>query len=214
MTLGALVHDIGSAKVPRAILEKNTTLSANEMAVVKKHVLWGVELAKREGFTSPIIIDMLVNHHERIDGSGYPRGITDKKLSKLSKITAIIDVYDAMTGDKAYKKGELPQAVLRHLLKNKDKFDQDLVQQFIKYLGIHPVGSLVKLSNDKLAIVIESNRLEPLKPKIKVIYSLKLNRYTKPKNHDLTEEEFGIVSSELASDYQINLNKLIRDIVN
>ena len=117
-----------------------------------------------------------------------------------------------MTGDKPHKKSELPQAVLRHLLKNKDKFDQDLVQQFIKYLGIHPVGSLVKLSNDKLAIVIESNRTEPLKPKIKVIYSLKFNRYTKPVDHDLTQEKFGIVSSEQASDYQINMNKLIRDL--
>ncbi|GLX79698.1 phosphodiesterase [Thalassotalea insulae] len=214
MTLGALLHDIGSAKVPKAILTKNDALTANEMSVVKKHVLWGVELAKREGFTSPIIVDMLVNHHERVDGSGYPRGIANNKLTKLSRITAIVDVYDAMTGEKNYRKGQLPQAVLRHLLKNKEKFDADLVQQFIKYLGIHPVGSLVKLSNEKLAIVMEGNRIEPLKPKIKVIYNLKFNRYTKPSDHDLTEEEFGIVSAELASDYQINLNKVLKDIVN
>jgi len=213
MTLGALLHDIGSAKVPKAILEKMDNLTPNEMSVVKKHVFWGVELSKREGFSSPIIVDMLVNHHERIDGSGYPRGIKGAKLSKLSRMTAIVDVYDAMTGDKSHKQGELPQSVMRYLLKEKNKFDPELVQQFIKYLGIHPVGSLVKLSNEKLAVVIEGNRTNPLKPIVKVIYSLKLNHYTKPKNHDLTEEDFGIVTSVHPDDYQINLNKVIREIV-
>ncbi|MDG1751385.1 MAG: HD-GYP domain-containing protein [Thalassotalea sp.] len=212
LTLGALLHDIGTAKVSRAILEKQEKLTKNEMSVVKKHVFWGVELSKREGFTSPILIDMLVNHHERLDGSGYPRGIAGDKISKLSRITAVVDVYDAMTGDKPYKKGMLPQAVFRHLLNEKNKFDPDIVQKFIKYLGIHPVGSLVELSNNKIAVVIEGNRIEPLKPKIKVIYSLKLNSYTKPTDHDLTEEEFVIVNSIQASDYQINLNKVIRDI--
>ncbi|MDO6446302.1 HD-GYP domain-containing protein [Colwellia sp. 1_MG-2023] len=213
LTLGALIHDIGSAKVSRAILEKQDKLTKNEMSVVQKHVLWGMELSKREGFSSPILSDMLVNHHERLDGSGYPRGIAGDKISKLSRITAIVDVYDAMTADKPYKKAMLPQAVFRHLLNEKKKFDADIVQQFIKYLGIHPVGSLVELSNEKIAIVIEGNRTDPLKPKIKVIYSLKLNSYTKPVDFDLTQEEFVIINSIKASDYQINLNKTIRDIV-
>lgn len=213
LTLGAMLHDIGTAKVSRAILEKQEKLTKNEMSVVQKHVFWGVELSKREGFSSPILTDMLVNHHERLDGSGYPRGIAGDKISKLSRITAVVDVYDAMTGDKPYKKGMLPQAVFRHLLNEKDKFDPDIVQKFIKYLGIHPVGSLVELSNNKIAVVIEGNRIEPLKPKIKVIYSLKLNGYTKPVEYDLTKEEFVIVNAIKASDYEINLNKTIRDIV-
>ena len=213
LTLGALIHDIGTAKVARAILEKPAKLTKNEMSVVQKHVMWGMEMAKREGFSSPILTDMLVNHHERLDGSGYPRGIAGDKISKLSRITAIVDVYDAMTGDRPHKKGMLPQAVFRHLLNEKNKFDVDIVQKFIKYLGIHPVGSLVELSNEKIAIVIEGNRTDPLKPKIKVIYSLKLNSYTKPVEFDLTQEEFVITNSVKASDYQINLNKTIRDIV-
>ncbi|GAA6206022.1 MULTISPECIES: HD-GYP domain-containing protein [Thalassotalea] len=213
LTLGALIHDLGTAKVSRTILEKQEKLTKNEMSVVQKHVLWGMEMSKREGYSSPILTDMLVNHHERLDGSGYPRGIAGDKISKLSRITAIVDVYDAMTADKPYKKAMLPQAVFRHLLNEKKKFDADIVQQFIKYLGIHPVGSLVELSNEKIAIVIEGNRTDPLKPKIKVIYSLKLNSYTKPVEFDLTQEEFVIINSIKASDYQINLNKTIRDIV-
>jgi len=214
VTLGALLHDIGTAKVSNAILDKEDELTTNEMSVVKKHVFWGIEIAKREGFSSPIVIDMIVNHHERLDSSGYPRGIAANKLSKLSRIIAIVDVYDAMTGDKPYQNGLLPQAVLRHLLTEKDKFDAELVQQFIKFLGIHPVGSLVKLSNEKLALVIENNRVNPLKPKIRTIYSLKLNHYITPEEYDLTDESFTIAAAVQASDYQINLNKVIKDMVN
>lgn len=213
MTLGALLHDIGTAKVPKAILENPGKLTPSEMNVVKQHVFWGVELAKKEGFATPIIVDMLVNHHERLDGSGYPRGIKKNKLTKLSRITAIVDVYDAMTGDKPHKKGELPLTVLRHLLTNKAQFDQTIVQQFIKYLGVHPVGSLVELSNEKLAVVMEGNRIDPLKPKVKIVYSLKLNKFITPIDHDLTEENFSIIACVHPDDYQINLGKVIRELV-
>ena len=213
VTLGALLHDIGSAKVAKAILEKPNKLTANEMSVVKKHVFWGVEVAKREGFTSPIVLDMIVNHHERLDGSGYPRGLEGKKISKLSRITAIIDVYDAITGDKPYKKGELPQVAFRQLLSAKDKFDADLVQQFIKYLSIHPVGSLVKLSNDKLGLVVSCNRKNPLKPTVNVIYNLSTSRYVKAVEIDLEKEDINIEAAVKASDYEINLNKMIKDLI-
>jgi len=118
-----------------------------------------------------------------------------------------------MTGDKPHKKGELPLTVLRHLLTQKDKFDANLVQQFIKYLGVHPVGSLVQLSNEKIAIVMEGNRIEPLKPKIKVVFSLKLNKFITPVDHDLTEEDFSIIACVHPEDYQINLNKVLRELV-
>jgi len=213
MTLGALVHDSGVAKVSRGILEKPGRLTQSEMAMIKKHIVWGIELCKREGFDSPIVIDMTANHHERLDGSGYPRGIKGDKISKLAKITAIVDVYDAMTGDRPYKKGEHPLKIFRFLLNKKAQFDQSLVQQFIKYLGVHPVGSLVKLSNEKLAIVIEGNRIDPLKPKVKIIYNLKSERMTNASNCDLTHEDVTIESSVKAEDYGINLAKIIRDMV-
>ncbi len=212
VTLGALFHDIGLAKVPSAILKKNESLTDNEMSVVKKHIHWGLEIGKRDNILNDIVIDMLANHHERLDGSGYPRGLEQNKLSKLARMTAIIDVYDAMTGDKTYKKGVPPMVALRHLLSNEDKFDQGLVQQFIKFLGVHPVGSLVKLSNDKLAVVTEGNRDEPLKPKITTIYSTKINSLITPKNYDLTEGSATILSAVRSEDYQLNLPKLIRKI--
>jgi HD-GYP domain-containing protein (c-di-GMP phosphodiesterase class II) len=213
MTLGALLHDIGLAKVPKGIIDKPEKLTTNEMNVVKKHLSWGHQLCKRDGFTDPIIMDMLINHHERLDGSGYPRGMKQEKLSKLARITAIVDVYDAMTGDKTYKKSQQPINALRYLLGNKDKFDQNLVQQFIKYLGVHPVGSLVQLSDDKLAIIVEGNRSEPLKPKVKTFYSLKLQQYVKAKDCDLSTSPVNIIASVRAEDFNINSAKIIRDTV-
>lgn len=214
ITLGALLHDIGSAKVPSAILQKMEPLNASEMAVVKKHVFWGVDLAKKEGFTSPLIVDMLVNHHERLDGSGYPRGIDKNKITKLSRMTSVVDVYDAMTGDKPYKKGELPLTVFRHLMTHKAQYDQELVQKFIKYMGIHPVGSLVELTNEKLAVVIEGNRVDPLKPKVRIIFSLKHNQFTNPTDCDLSQEDMSIIASVHPDDYEINMNKVIREVIN
>lgn len=214
MTLGALLHDIGVAKVPRAIIEKNAKLSTNEMDVIKKHLAWGHQLCKKDGFDDPIIMDMLINHHERLDGSGYPRGLKKEKLSKLARITAIVDVYDAMTGEKAYQKGQQPINALRHLLADKSKFDQELVQQFIKFLGVHPVGSLVKLSNEKIAIVVEGNRSEPLKPKVKIFFSLKLQNHVKLKDCDLSIEPITITSAVRADDHNINCTKLLHDIIN
>jgi HD-GYP domain-containing protein (c-di-GMP phosphodiesterase class II) len=214
MTLGALLHDIGVAKIPKGIIEKPDKLTANEMDIVKKHLAWGHQLCKKDGFNDPIIMDMLINHHERLDGSGYPRGLKKEKLSKLARITAIIDVYDAVTGDKAYKKSQQPINALRYLLAEKGKFDQLLVQQFIKYLGVHPVGSLVKLSNDKIAIVVEGNRAEPLKPKVKTFYSLKLQNYINSKDCDLSLVAITIVGSARAEDHNINIAKVIHDIAN
>ncbi len=212
MTLGALFHDIGSARVPKAILDKQTALSANEMSVMQKHIHWGIEIGKRDKILNNIIIDIMVNHHERLDGSGYPRGVGKDQLSKLSRIIAIIDVYDAMTADKAYKKGVQPMVAMRYLLSNKEKFDAELVQQFIKFLGVHPVGSLVELSNQKLAIVTEGNRDNPLKPTIKIIYSKKLNALVTPKHCELKTSDINIVAPVRGDDFQINLPKLIRQL--
>lgn len=214
ITLGALLHDVGVAKVPKAIIDKPSKLTDNEMSVVKKHVAWGLDICKRDGFVDPFIIDMLVNHHERLNGTGYPRGIKDKKISKLSRMTAIVDVYDAMTGDRSYKKGVEPIKALRYLMSNNELFDQELVQKFIKYLGVHPVGSLVNLNNDKIAVVLEGNRKEPLKPLVKVFYSIKLKHYITPKTIDLRENTAIISGSIKPEEHDINMTKLLKDILN
>ncbi|GHE87757.1 HD-GYP domain-containing protein [Thalassotalea profundi] len=214
ITLGALLHDIGTAKVPEGIIAKPDSLSTNELSVVKKHTIQGIEICKREGFTSPIITDMTMNHHERLDGSGYPRGLSKDKLSKLARMMAIVDVYDAMTGEKNYKKALQPLNVFRYLISSNTKFDPNIVQQFIKYLGVHPVGSVVQLSDERLAMVMHGNRDEPLKPKVKVFFNTQTMHYIKPKDADLSIESITITSAVDANDFEISTQKVIKDFIN
>ena len=213
IALGGILKDIGMAKVPPGIINNPKQITDFDMKAVKKHVLWGLEAHKKDGLNNKIVTDMIVNHHERLDGSGYPRGIKKNNISKLARMTAIIDVYDAFTGDKPHKKGEPPLTALRYLMSKKHQFDQELVQKFIKYLGVHPVGTVVKLSNDKLAVVVQGNRTNPIKPIVKIFYNLTHERYITAIDCDLNSADCKIVTAVLPQDYNINLNKVIRDIV-
>lgn len=213
IAIGALLHDVGVAKLPKAVLNKKEKLTTNEQRLVEKHVLWGHQICSSDGLSNKITTDMLVNHHERLDGSGYPRGLKDSKLSKLARITAIVDVYDAMTANKHYKKGEQPINALRYLISKNELFDRSLVQQFIKYIGVHPVGSLVKLSNETLAIVTEGNRNDPLNPTAIAFYNTKLDKNITSKKHILDEEALTISTAARPEDYQINIGKVIREII-
>lgn len=213
ITLGALIHDIGTAKVPEGIIAKPQELSIHEVAIIQKHAMQGVEICKKEGLISPVISDMTLNHHERLDGSGYPRGLSQDQISKLSKMMAIVDVYDAITGEKNYKKAQQSIEAFRYLITNKTKFDPNIVQQFIKYLGVHPVGSVVQLSNDRLAMVMTGNREEPLKPKVKIFFNIETMQYIKAKDADLSQEALTIVSAVNTNDFDINVQKVIKDFI-
>jgi len=213
LAMGALIHDLGQAKLPQGIFSKPTKFTKNELTAIKKHVAQGFALFKEEKKITPLMLDMIVNHHERLDGSGYPRGIESDKLSRPARIMAIVDVYDAITADRPHKDGDEPINALRYLLANKQQFDAELVQHFIKCLGVHPVGTIVKLTNDRLAMVLEGNTLNPIKPKVKLFYNAKHKHQVTPKDIDLNEnaQEVKILASVKPLDYQINLSRLLKE---
>lgn len=211
--MGALLHDLGQAKLPQGIFSKNTTVSGSETIVIKKHVAQSLGLIKGEKGITSLMMDMIVNHHERLDGSGYPRGISADKLSRPARIMAIVDVYDAITADRPHQDGDEPINALRYLLANKQLFDAELVQLFIKCLGVHPVGTIVKLTNERLALVLEGNNLNPIKPKVKLFYNAKHGHHVTPKDIDLSEasQKLKIIASVKPLDYQINLSRLLKE---
>ncbi|ATC83301.1 HD-GYP domain-containing protein [Pseudoalteromonas agarivorans] len=213
LAMGALLHDLGQAKLPQGIISRPSKLTSSEMDIIKRHVAQGLGLVKGEKGITPLILDMIVNHHERLDGSGYPRGITAEKLSRPARMMAIVDVYDALTADRPHQEGDEPINALRYLLANKELFDAELVQHFIKCLGVHPVGTIVKLTNERLALVLEGNRLNPIKPKVKLFYNAKHGHHVTPKDLDLNEpdQSIKIVSSIKPLDYQINLARLLKE---
>lgn len=213
LAMGALLHDLGQAKLPQGIISRPSKLTSSEMGIVKRHVAQGLGLVKGEKGITPLMLDMIVNHHERLDGSGYPRGITAEKLSRPARIMAIVDVYDALTADRPHQDGDEPINALRYLLANKELFDAELVQHFIKCLGVHPVGTIVKLTNERLALVLEGNKLNPIKPKVKLFYNAKHGHHVTPKDLDLndSDQSIKIVSSIKPLDYQINLARLLKE---
>ncbi|MGO2276845.1 HD-GYP domain-containing protein, partial [Pseudoalteromonas nigrifaciens] len=148
-----------------------------------------------------------------LDGSGYPRGLNAEKLSRPARIMAIVDVYDAITADRPHQDGDEPINALRYLLANKQLFDAELVQLFIKCLGVHPVGTIVKLTNERLALVLEGNNLNPIKPKVKLFYNAKHGHHVTPKDIDLSDlsQELKIIASVKPLDYQINLSRLLKE---
>ena len=175
--LGALLHDVGNIKVPENLLKKPGKLTKDEFTLMKAHAFLGYELLKQDSGMPPEALDIVLNHHERIGGHGYPNAKRDEEISHFSRIVAIIDVYDALTTDRPYKDGLNSRTALDKLYNlAPDNYAQDLIESFIKFMGIYPIGSIVELSTGHTAVVIANNDKNHLKP----IVGLALNRKQEP----------------------------------
>ncbi len=176
--VGALLHDIGKIMVPDDILHKPGKLDDNEFSRIKQHVVFSRELLKKTPGISPLTIDVAAQHHERIDGSGYPEGLTGCQICREGKMVAITDVYDAITADRCYHKGLSPTSALKKLLEwSGTHLEEQLVHKFIRSMGIYPVGSLVMLESGRLAVVIEASEKDQTRPIIKIIYHSRMKQY-------------------------------------
>ncbi|NIO41094.1 MAG: HD-GYP domain-containing protein, partial [Burkholderiales bacterium] len=145
-------------------------LTLAEFKVVQKHVLHSVEIMSNTSGVSPAAIEIAHTHHERNNGSGYPRKLADKEIPVFGKLAAIIDCYDAMTSERVYRPAISSHKALRKLYARRDQeFQTVLVEQFIQCLGVYPVGSLVELSSGEVGVVLSQNRVRRLRPKIMVI---------------------------------------------
>ncbi len=212
MAIGAMLHDVGHTKIPQGIIDKNGPLNKLEMKTMQRHVAQSLGLTRDAPGITPLMLDMIVSHHERLDGSGYPRRLQGMQISKAARIMAIVDVYEGMTAERPHRDGDEPLVALRYLLANKAQFDPVLVQHFIKCIGVHPVGTIVKLSNERLALVLEGNRGAPTAPKVRVFYNTKHMHHITAKDIDLNEQDkIKIASTVRPLDYQINLSRLLKD---
>ncbi|KPJ90354.1 MAG: hypothetical protein AMJ53_13815 [Gammaproteobacteria bacterium SG8_11] len=163
--LGALLHDVGKLQVPTEVLNKPGRLTTEEFGVMKKHTVFGYDLMKNQGELSSDALDIIVQHHERLNGSGYPYNLQHGEISHFSKLVSIVDVYDAITSNRVYHKETTPFNALNDIYKHREKeFDTRLVEHFIKCLGIYPIGSLVELNTGQVGVVVffsEKNHLSP-----------------------------------------------------
>ena len=187
LLVGGLLHDTGKIMIPDEILHKPGKLTFDEFEIMKRHVKYGVQFLDKSEGISEVMRTVAANHHERLDGLGYPNGLKGDELCLISRVSTIVDVYDALTADRCYKKGMPSTTAFRILLEGAGtQFDPILVKKFIKCMGVNPVGTLVKLKSNKLALVIERNEESPLKPVVKIIYSVASTCYLNVETIDLS----------------------------
>ncbi|MDP3426480.1 MAG: HD-GYP domain-containing protein [Humidesulfovibrio sp.] len=173
--LAGMYHDVGKAKIPESILNKPGKLTGAEFQIMKGHPLEGFQIMKDQQDLDPEILRAVVEHHERHDGTGYPRGLKNGDICRFSRIIAVVDVYDALTSRRVYKDAMAPAKALGMMYQLRDKdFPHNAIENFIRCIGVFPVGSFVRLSGGEFAIVASANPARPTKPEVKVVLDARM----------------------------------------
>jgi HD-GYP domain-containing protein (c-di-GMP phosphodiesterase class II) len=201
--MAGLLHDLGKAMIPIEILNKPGKLTDEEFDLVKTHPEEGHKLLLGGIGISEMTRDVCLHHHEKIDGSGYPKRLNGETMSLFAKMGAVCDVYDAVTSNRPYKAGWDPAESIKRMAEWKGHFDPIVFQAFVKSLGIYPIGSFVRLESGKLGVVVEQGEQSLLKPKVRVFFSTRSQAYIKPETIDLARSPEKIAGREDAAKWGI-----------
>ncbi|GAA0209960.1 HD-GYP domain-containing protein [Kangiella japonica] len=186
--LCGILHDVGKMKVPQHILNKEGPLTPDEFKIIKEHTVLGYVFLRNHGGIDEQVCTTAYNHHERLNGKGYPRKANEEVLSLYDRIIAIIDSYDAMISDRCYRKGMPPSRALNQLYKGRGElYDVELVKQFIQMVGVYPVGSLIEMNNGQVGVVLTVNENSKLEPVVELVTDAERN-LIKPISIDLTKQ--------------------------
>ena len=206
--VGGMLHDIGKMRVPDRILNKPGKLTDPEFETMKGHVNLGLEILKQTPGVTDTVLRISGEHHERWGGTGYPNRKKAEEISQLGRMAAIVDVYDAITSNRVYHTGMEPSVALQKLFEwSNHHLDEELVQHFIQAIGIYPVGSLVRLESDRLAVVVEQGTAGLLYPVVRLVYDIKRGCQLQPTDEDLSRGESGgdqILCAESPETWQVN----------
>ena len=169
--LAALMHDIGKVRTPLEVLNKPDKLTDAEFAIMKRHTVEGAEMLRKTPDMPALAPVIAFEHHLRLDGTGYPHGVTRPTLNVGTMLCSIADVYDAMRSQRRYQQA-FPSERIIEVMKRNDgtQFDQHLVRRFVQLIGIYPVGNLVRLSTGEVAVVLKVNATDPYRPQVRVLF--------------------------------------------
>lgn len=212
--MSGLLQDIGKVKIPSELLKKEEKLSEAEFETLKKHVDYTLELLEDTNNISETVILTISQHHERIDGSGYPYQLSGKQISLTGQMAGLVDTYCAMTSSKPYGKSVYNQIALEQIHTQRDvKFSGLLIDQLVQFLGIYPVSSLVELNSGEVGVVIEQNTVRRLQPRVMILLNPDKTKNKYPAtinliNSPLTPkgEPYHIVKGLAPDSYGLNIN--------
>jgi len=186
--VAGLLHDIGKIGVQDAVINKPGKLTDNEWQLMRRHPEMGHRILKECGQLNQETLDVCLHHHEKLDGSGYPHGLSGEQIPLLARMDAVCDVYDAVTSNRAYKAAWDPAEALHRMAQWSGHFDKAIFHAFVKTLGIFPVGAQVRLQSGRIGVVCEQSPDSLLRPKVEVVSPIQLQRPIRPQIIDLALE--------------------------
>jgi putative nucleotidyltransferase with HDIG domain len=190
LAVGGTLFDIGKLKVDKTLINADRPLTDEEFQKIRGHVSQGVEMVQQSGLMNQDVVDMIACHHERYDGTGYPKGLKDDEIPVFARIAAIVDCYDAITSHRSYAKAIPPSLAIKMLYEWKDQaFQGELVEEFIQTVGIYPAGTLVELSSGEVAVVVADYRTSRLRPRVMVMLDGQKRPLEKMRPVDLAVEK-------------------------
>jgi HD-GYP domain-containing protein (c-di-GMP phosphodiesterase class II) len=210
--LAGLLQDIGKVKLSPDILLKAGKLTREEFEHAKLHVEESIKILRNSPDIPSEVISLVARHHERTDGSGYPRGLSDNELDLASQASGLIDTYCALTAHKSYAKALFHQQALDEIHHLADiQFRSELINQFIQFMGMYPVSSLVELNTGEVGVVIQQNQVRRLQPRIMLLLDQNKERYKSPVFLNLLHEPntpsgdlYKITKSLIPNSYGLN----------
>lgn len=164
--VSGLLHDVGKSRIPNEILNKAGKLTEEEFAVMKNHTIYGYNILKEKSEISNEIIAGVLQHHEKINGRGYPLKLVDKQITPYAKVLSVADIYDALVTERPYKKGFSAHDALEMIMAMTDELDVDFMRSFIDTVILYPVDTSVTLSNGERARVVRNTPHYPMRPKV------------------------------------------------
>ena len=187
--MAALLQDIGKLSIPPSVLSKAERLDKRERELIKLHVNKSISLIRSMEDVSSEIIHVTAMHHERFDGTGYPRGLSRSEIHLLGSIAGLVDTYEAMTANRPYRRAKTGFEALMELYDERDRaYAGGLIEQFIQCVGIFPVGGFVKLNTGEIAVVVQRNQIVQLKPRLMILTDPKGNKLPHPQTLDLSAQ--------------------------
>jgi putative nucleotidyltransferase with HDIG domain len=190
--LAALMHDIGKVKTPKEILNKTEALTDAEFEIMRRHTVDGAEILRETPEVPALAPVVAFEHHLRLDGTGYPRGVNRSVLNLGTMLCSIADVYDAMRSQRRYQQAFPTDRILAVLKRNDgQQFDQHLVRRFVQLIGIYPAGTLVRVNTGEVALVLNAHATDPYRPQVRVLIDREGKRLDFPYELSLWESPAG-----------------------